>query len=95
MGVNPWDVLALRRKLKNYLKHGYPESMKNLHKLRSLSLDRKALIATEVTRTLAWVAQRTREAGDDEEKRKFNKMVRFLIKEQRAVLGLAEKKEGE
>lgn len=94
MGSNPWDVLILRRKLKNYRKHGFQESMKNLHKLRSLALDRKTLIATEVTRTLVWLAQRTKDAGEDEEQRKFNKMVRFLIKEHRNLLGVGDKKDG-
>ena len=44
--ANPWDVLTLRRKLKKYEKNGIGESMKNLHKLRSLGLDKKMLIAT-------------------------------------------------
>lgn len=43
---SPWDVLALRRKLKRYEKYGFTESMKNLHKLRSLGLDKKMIIAT-------------------------------------------------
>jgi hypothetical protein len=41
------------------------------------------------------VSARTKDAGDDEEKRKFNKMLRFLIKEYKAVLGVADKKEAE
>lgn len=44
--INPWEVMALRRKIKKYQKHGYDESMKNLSKLRSLGLDRNMLIAT-------------------------------------------------
>jgi hypothetical protein len=65
--------------------------MKNLHRLRGLGLDREVLIATEITRTLVWVANRTKDGGDDEEKKKFNKMIRFLIKEYKTILGLAEK----
>lgn len=67
----------------------------NLSKLRNLHLDRKMLIATEVTRTLVWVFARTKDATENDTKRKFNKMVRFLLKEYRGVLGLGEKKEGE
>lgn len=44
--ANPWEVMALRRKIKKYEKVGYTESMKNLSKLRSLGLDKKMLIAT-------------------------------------------------
>lgn len=44
--INPWEVMALRRKIKKYQKYGYDESMKNLSKLRSLGLDKNMLIAT-------------------------------------------------
>jgi hypothetical protein len=44
--ANPWEVMALRRKIKKYEKYGYDESMKNLSKLRSLGLDKKMLIST-------------------------------------------------
>jgi hypothetical protein len=64
--VSPWDVLALRRKLKRYEKYGFTESMKNLHKLRSLGLDKKMIIATEVTRTLVWAAAKTKDSTEDE-----------------------------
>lgn len=93
--ANPWEVIALRRKIKNYEKYGYGEGMKNLSKLRGMGLDKKMLVATEVTRTLVWASVRTKEFGEDEEKRKFNKMLRFLIKEYKAVLGIVEKKEAE
>ena len=63
--VNPYDVLAMKRKIKNYLQIGFTESMKNLSKLRSMGLDKKMLIATEVTRTLVWVSARTKEAEDN------------------------------
>lgn len=89
--ANPWEVLALQRKIKKYQKVGFGEAMKLLHKLRSLGLDKKMLMATEVTRMLAWVAQATKDPTDDEEQRKFNKMVRFLIKEHKVVLGLDKK----
>jgi len=62
--------------------------MNNLSKLRSLNLDKDILIGTEVTRTLIWVSNRTLDPGEDENKRKFNKMVRFLIKEQKKILGI-------
>lgn len=42
-----------------------------------------------------WAFNRTKEAGEDEGKRKFNKMLKFLVKEYRGVLGLVEKKEVE
>lgn len=60
---NPWEVLALRRKIKHFQKIGYTESMKLLHKLRSMCLDKKMLIATEVTRTLVWAVNKTIEYG--------------------------------
>ncbi len=60
MSANPWEVLTLRRKLKKFEKQGIAESMKNLHKLRGMGLDQKILIATEITRTLVWVANRTK-----------------------------------
>jgi len=60
---NPWEILALRRKIKNFDKIGYTESMKLLHKLRSMGLDKKMLIATEVTRTLVWALNKTIEHG--------------------------------
>jgi hypothetical protein len=41
------------------------------------------------------VSTRTKEAADDQEKKNFNKMVRFLIKEYKTVLGVVEKKENE
>lgn len=78
--VNPWEVLELRRKIKNYASSGYVEGMKSLHRLRSLGLDAKMIVATEVTRTLVWACSRTKDNADDEEKRKFNVMLRFLIK---------------
>lgn len=85
----------LRRKIKKYEKCGFSESMKNLSKLRSLGLDKKMLIATEITRTLVWVSARTKDNAEDEEKRKFNKMARFLIKEYKAILGVQDKKDPE
>jgi hypothetical protein len=78
--TNPWDVIALRRKIKRYDKTGFTEAMNNLSKLRSLNLDKDMLIGTEVTRTLIWVSNRTMDCGEDQNKRNFNKMVRFLIK---------------
>jgi hypothetical protein len=63
--VSPWDVLALRRKLKRYDKYGFTESMKTLHKLRSYGLDKKMIIATEVTRTLVWAAAKTKDSTED------------------------------
>ena len=86
--ANPWEVMTLRRKIKKYEKIGFSESMKNLSKLRSLGLDKKMLIITEIPRTLVWVSVRTKEAGEDQEKRNFNKMIRFLIKEYKNVLGV-------
>ena len=80
--------MTLRRKIKKYEKIGFSESMKNLSKLRSLGLDKKMLIITEIPRTLVWVSVRTKEAGEDQEKRNFNKMIRFLIKEYKNVLGV-------
>jgi hypothetical protein len=44
---------------------------------------------------LVWVSARTKDAVDDEEKRKFNKMARFLIKEYKAILEVSDKKEAE
>lgn len=93
--ANPWEVIALRRKIKNYEKSGFTEGMKNLSKLRSLGLDKKMLIATEITRTLVWVVARTKDNAEDEEKRKFNKMARFLIKEHKALLEVVDKKDTE
>lgn len=78
--VNPWEVLSLRRKVKNFEKIGFTEGMKSLHKLRSLKLDKEMLIATEVTRTLVWACNKTKDGENDEEKRKFNVMLKFLIK---------------
>lgn len=37
--------------------------MKCLHKLRSLGLDKQMLIATEVTRTLVWAFNKTKDLG--------------------------------
>lgn len=34
-----------------------------------------------------WVSSRTKDAGDNEEKRKFNVMIRFMIKEYKTILG--------
>ena len=59
--VNPWEVLDLRRKIKNYHKRGVTESMKALHKLRSLGLTRKLIMSTEITRTLVWVSNKTKD----------------------------------
>jgi len=78
--INPWEVLSLRRKLKKYKTAGIPEAMKALHRLRSLGLTKKILISTEVTRTLLWVCERTKDFGENEELRKFNVMLRYLIK---------------
>lgn len=78
--VNPWEVLELRRRIKNYQNSGFIEGMKSLHRLRSLGLDAKMIIATEVTRTLVWACNRTKDHTEDEDKRKFNVMLRFLIK---------------
>jgi len=63
---NPWEVLALRKKIKKYSKIGFAEGMKCLHKLRSMSLDKQMLVATEVTRTLVWTYDRTKDYGEDE-----------------------------
>jgi hypothetical protein len=41
------------------------------------------------------VSARTKDAGEDPEKRNFNKMVRFLIKEYKVILGVVDKKENE
>ena len=57
-----------------------------------MGLDKETIITTEISRTLVWVANRTKEHGDDDELRKFNIMVRLIIKEYRKVLGLAEPK---
>ena len=54
--------------------------MKCLHRLRSLGLDKQMLIATEVTRTLVWAFNKTKDQSLGEEKRKFNVMLKFLIK---------------
>ncbi len=78
--VNPWEVLALRKKIKKYENLGFPEAMKILHSLRKLNLDKNMLVNTEVTRTLVWACNKTKEHTEDEEKRKFNVMLRFLIK---------------
>jgi hypothetical protein len=45
-GANPYEVMNLRRKLKQYKKVGFSESMTNLQKLRQLGLDKEVLIAT-------------------------------------------------
>lgn len=90
--VNPWEVLNLRRKIKKFETTGIIEAMKCLHRLRSLGLDRDMIIATEVSRTLIWACQRTKDNTEDEDKRKFNVMLRFLIKEYRKVLGVTEEK---
>jgi hypothetical protein len=44
--TNPWDVIALRRKIKHYDKTGFAEAMNNLSKLRSLNLEKDILMAT-------------------------------------------------
>jgi len=44
--VNPWEVLAVRRQIKNYQKHGFMKSMKNLYDLRNMKLDKEMLIST-------------------------------------------------
>jgi DNA-binding Lrp family transcriptional regulator len=80
MSVNPWEVLTLRRRIKKFEKLGIPEASKALHRLRSLGIDRQMIVATEVTRTLVWVCNRTKDSNNDEQVRKFNVMVRFLIK---------------
>ena len=90
-GANPWEVLALRKKIKQFSSIGLPEAMKALHKLRSLGLDRQILITTEVTRTLVWACNKTKENAENEEKRKFHVMLRFLLKEFRKKLGVDKK----
>ena len=89
---NPWEVLDLRRKIKQYAKRGIPESMKTLSRLRALGLTKEMVVATEVTRTLVWVCERTKDFKEDEDLRKFNVMVRFLLKEYKKVLGVSERK---
>ena len=93
--INPYEVLSLRRKLKKYKTVGIAEGMKALHRLRSLNLTKKILISTEVTRTLLWVSERTKDYGENEELSKFNVMLRYLVKEYKKVLIPAEDKKGE
>lgn len=90
--ANPWEVLVMRRKIKKYNAIGFTEAMKVLTSLRNLGLDKDILIATEVTRTLVWACNKTKEHGEDKEKRNFNVMTRFLIKEYKKTLGLVEAK---
>lgn len=67
--------------------------MKILKKVREQNLDNQILIATELPRTLIWVANRTRDSTN-EDIVKMNKMCRYLAKEWRKQLGVGEKKEG-
>ena len=73
-------MLSIKKKLKKIKNVSYVEGMKLLHKLRSMGLNKKMIIATEITRTLVWVSNRTKDAENDDDMKKFNKMARFLIK---------------
>lgn len=90
--VNPYEIVQHRRKLKLWKKTTPIECMKILKKVRELNIDNKMLIATEFPRTLIYVANRTRESKDEDIK-KMNKMCRYLAKEWRKQLGVADKKE--
>ncbi len=57
-----------------------------------MNLTNKMLIATELPRTLIYVANRTRES-ENEDVKKMNKMCRYLAKEWRKQLGVEDKKE--
>lgn len=57
-----------------------------------MGLDKKMLIATEVTRTLVWAFNKTTDFGEDEDKRKFHVMLKFLIKQYKKVLEITDKK---
>lgn len=88
-GVNPWEVLALRRRIKGYASLGVPETMKSLQKLRSLGLTKQMIVSTEVTRTLVWACNRTQDPEQAEDVRKLNVMLRYLIKEYKRVLSVS------
>jgi hypothetical protein len=66
--------------------------MKILKKVREMNLPNKMLIATELPRTLIYVANKTRES-DNEDVKKMNKMCRYLAKEWRKQLGVEAHKE--
>ncbi len=57
--IDPWEVLKLRKKFKNYKEPTVAEAMKTLKKVRDLNMDTKMLIATEFPRTVCWVAKNT------------------------------------
>lgn len=79
VNVNPYEILQQRRKLKNWKKTTPVECMKILKKVRDMQLENSILIATEIPRTLIYVANRTRESQNEDIK-KMNKMCRFLAK---------------
>jgi hypothetical protein len=58
--INPYEILQQRRKLKLYKKTTPVECMKILKKIREMNLDNKMLIATELPRTLVYIANRTK-----------------------------------
>lgn len=64
--ASPWQVFALRRRIKKFSKLGVPEGMRALHQLRNMGLDKKMIISTEVTRTLVWASNKTKDYGENE-----------------------------
>lgn len=65
--------------------------MKLLLTVKQMNLNKKQLIATEISRTLVYIINRTKDQSEDENKTKLNKMARYLVKEWKKVVGLIEK----
>lgn len=78
--INPFDILAYRKKLKQFEQTGTVECMKILKTVREMKLDNKMLKCLEMPRVLLWISRKIGNTEDDN-KSKLNKMCRFLFKE--------------
>lgn len=81
MKVNPYEVVEMRRQIKNYEGVGVQEAMKVVKKLREMKLDNEMLVLTECPRTLLYVTNRLKNVPADDPKHTLLRMCKYLYKE--------------
>lgn len=75
---NIYELLEMRKKIKEYNKTGVEELKQILIQLKKMELDVETLYDTELPRTLVWVYNKLKDTPQDDPMKDIFKMVKFL-----------------